>query len=223
MHRYVIKFTKHGSIKYISHLDLLRLFKRTFKRLDIKLSYSQGFNPHPKMGFAQPLSLGYESNGELLEFETATTLSEKDLAENMNRVMPEGLTIVSAKELPMEGKSLAAITEYAEYTLRIPLLEEITSIKSPEEWLQQNEIMVEKTNKKKELVQVNIRGMIHDLTMNLSEHMLLIHVKLNAGSESNLSPELFLKALTNFYGISFDRSEVEITRENIQFTNKLQF
>ena len=58
MSRYVIKFSKEGNIRYISHLDLLRLFKRSFKRVGIKLQYSQGFNPHPKMSFAQPLSLG---------------------------------------------------------------------------------------------------------------------------------------------------------------------
>ena len=70
MSRYVVKFYKEGVLRYISHLDLLRLFKRSFKRVDIKLQYSQGFNPHPKMSFAQPLSLGYDSRGEYLEIET---------------------------------------------------------------------------------------------------------------------------------------------------------
>ena len=56
MSRYVLKFRKFGYVKYISHLDLLRVFKRTFKKTDLQLRYSQGFNPHPRMGFAQPLS-----------------------------------------------------------------------------------------------------------------------------------------------------------------------
>src|SRR5659263_497609 len=57
MYRYIVKFSKFGYIKYISHLDLMRLFKRSFKRMGVKLEYSQGFNPHPKMGLAQPLFL----------------------------------------------------------------------------------------------------------------------------------------------------------------------
>ena len=57
MGQYAIKFSKQGFICYTSHLDLLRLFKRAFKKAGIKLAYSQGFNPHPKMGFAQPLVL----------------------------------------------------------------------------------------------------------------------------------------------------------------------
>ena len=68
--KYVIKFEKTGVICYTSHLDILKVFKRSFKRADIRLDYSKGFNPHPKMGFAQPLSLGYSGYCEYLEFET---------------------------------------------------------------------------------------------------------------------------------------------------------
>ncbi|MFR0902151.1 MAG: TIGR03936 family radical SAM-associated protein [Anaerovoracaceae bacterium] len=64
--RYVLKFTKNGYAKYTSHLDMLRFFKRAFRKSGISLRYSQGFNPHPKMSFAQPLSLGYSSSFELL-------------------------------------------------------------------------------------------------------------------------------------------------------------
>ena len=64
MYKYTIVFSKTGLVKYISHLDMLRLFKRAFRRAGIELAYSQGFNPHPKMGFAQPLSLGYEAEAE---------------------------------------------------------------------------------------------------------------------------------------------------------------
>ena len=68
--KYVIRFQKTGVICYTSHLDIMKVFKRSFKRAGIRLAYSQGFNPHPKMGFAQPLSLGYESMDEYIEFET---------------------------------------------------------------------------------------------------------------------------------------------------------
>lgn len=67
MNRFVLEFSKQGYIKYISHLDMLRLFKRTFKRAGIPLDYSKGFNPHPRMSFAQPLSLGYTSKQELIK------------------------------------------------------------------------------------------------------------------------------------------------------------
>ena len=62
MSKYIVEFSKTGAMCYISHLDMMRLFNRLFKRADIRLAYSKGFNPHPKMGFAQPLSLGYSDH-----------------------------------------------------------------------------------------------------------------------------------------------------------------
>ena len=55
MFKYVLTFSKTGIICYTSHLDIMRMFNRVIKRAGIRLSYSQGFNPHPKMGFAQPI------------------------------------------------------------------------------------------------------------------------------------------------------------------------
>lgn len=64
MPKYVIGFKKKGYVCYISHLDVMRLFQRAFKQEDIRLKYSKGYNPHPRMGFAQPLTLGYSSETE---------------------------------------------------------------------------------------------------------------------------------------------------------------
>ena len=57
MNRFVLEFSKQGYIKYISHLDMLRLFKRTFKRAGIPLDYTNGYTPQPILSFAPPLSL----------------------------------------------------------------------------------------------------------------------------------------------------------------------
>ena len=71
MSEYIIEFSKTGTICFTSHLDMMRIFKRVFKRTGVALAYSQGYNPHPKMGFAQPLSLGYWGMKEYFECETA--------------------------------------------------------------------------------------------------------------------------------------------------------
>ena len=97
--KFIIKFSKSGYAKYTSHLDLLRFFKRAFRKSGVALKYSQGFNPHPKLGFAQPLSLGYSSSCELLEFETADNLNAEDICEAITKEMPEGLEIQWCREL----------------------------------------------------------------------------------------------------------------------------
>ncbi|MDY4561321.1 MAG: TIGR03936 family radical SAM-associated protein, partial [Peptostreptococcus porci] len=70
-----IKFTKLGDMKYISHLDVQRLFQRVFRRAEVRLSYSQGFNPHPKMSYGNALALGVESYGEYVDIEIEDDLS----------------------------------------------------------------------------------------------------------------------------------------------------
>ncbi len=111
--RYAIKFSKDGYIKYTSHLDLLRMFKRAFKKTGLALKYSQGFNPHPKMGFAQPLSLGYSSRCELIEFETQMPHTTGELMEKLRDEMPEGIKLLSCFELDEKIKSLAADADAA--------------------------------------------------------------------------------------------------------------
>ena len=225
MARYVIKFTKHGYIKYTSHLDMLRLFKRAFKRTDINLEYSHGFNPHPKMGFAQPLSLGYESLCEMIEFETKTPFDTVELAKRIKSIMPEGIDILGCETLPEEGKSLAALTVEASHDILLPCTDQENDFnrdweKVVSEFLGQNEIIVMKPQKKtKKEAPLNIRNMIRDAKAQLQGDKLVINLKADCGSNSNLSPELFLKAFLRFTGLQIERNEIDIVRTEIVFGN----
>lgn len=222
MSRYVIKFSKEGNIRYISHLDLLRLFKRSFKRTGIKLQYSQGFNPHPKMGFAQPLSLGYSSSGEYLEFDTMESYETGYILEKINSIMPEGVEVSSCEELPPGGKTLTALTEYADYELRIPLegnfdgnIKEIL-----EKYMTRDQIVVLKHSRKSgKDIELNIKPMIAEITIVVDNNNIMITTKLSAGSTANLSPEMVLSTFCDFAEIHYDRAEVEIRRKEIYFLN----
>ena len=109
MSKYILTFEKSGYIRYTSHLDMVRLFQRAIRRSGIILAYSQGFNPHPKMSFALPLSLGYTGKKELLEIETREEYSLHDLKNRLNEVLPGGIQIVDA-EIFSAGKTAAAFT-----------------------------------------------------------------------------------------------------------------
>lgn len=222
MSRYMIKFSKEGTIRYISHLDLLRLFKRSFKRVGIKLQYSQGFNPHPKMSFAQPLSLGYTSIGEYLEFETTDSLPPNEILEKINSVMPEGVEVLTCSELTGNGKTLAALTEYADYEITIPVQ---TSLK--ENWndliknyMEQGQILVQKHQKKSgKDIELNIKPMISELDVAVNNNNITITSRLAAGSTANLSPEILIESFCNFAGLPYDRSEISVRRKEIYFQN----
>lgn len=64
-----VKFSKHGVLKFIGHLDVMRYFQKAIRRAGIDIAYSAGFSPHQIMSFAAPLGVGLESNGEYMDIE----------------------------------------------------------------------------------------------------------------------------------------------------------
>ena len=111
----VFEITKTGSMIYISHLDLSRLFLRVLRMSGLRPVYSQGYNPHPKMSFALPLSVGLYSVCELLEFETDEKWSE-DVTDQVNNRLPEGIHVTNWHKKPESvTKSLASFVDSAAY------------------------------------------------------------------------------------------------------------
>lgn len=224
MNRYIIRFSKEGYIKYTSHLDMLRLFKRAFKKTRILLAYSQGFNPHPKMGFAQPLSLGYTSKCELLEFETTKSFDPLEIKERLTNVMPEGVKLLDCRRLDTDVKSLASVVTEAEYEVIFPVPADMVNFqKLVENYLNQEQIIAEKRQKKtRKMVAVDIKGKIREMAITAGEKLTL-HLKLDSGSNSNLSPEQVIATFLAYTGLDVKRYDVEVERTKINFDSKLQF
>ena len=223
--RYAIKFSKNGYVKYTSHLDLLRMFKRAFKKTGLGLKYSQGYNPHPKMGFAQPLSLGYSSRCELIEFETLLPHTTGEIMEKMRKEMPEGIKFISCFELPEKIKSLAADADSAEYKIWIPtgLSEEVLK-DAMKSYFEKPEIIVLKRQKKtKKMEPVNIKHMIRRFEISKVGDFAMIKTLLDCGSKSNCSPELVISSFCEHSGIDTPRYEIEVERINLFFVSNLQF
>ena len=89
-----LRYRKVGKAKYISHLDLMETIRRSLLRTGISLEYSQGFNPHPYISVALPLSIGSGSECELLDFKTSDNLLPDGLSEMINNSLPEGIEIL---------------------------------------------------------------------------------------------------------------------------------
>ena len=88
-------FEKTGNAAYISHLDLMRVFQRAFKRAGLPLTHTKGFNPRPSVSIALPLSLGVESICELLDFELETDgFSCEEIKNRLNNNLTEGVRIL---------------------------------------------------------------------------------------------------------------------------------
>ena len=88
-------FEKTSNAVYISHLDLMRLFQRAFKRAGLALTHTKGYNPRPSVSIALPLSLGVSSGCELLDFELeGENVSSEEIRDRLNRSLIEGVRVL---------------------------------------------------------------------------------------------------------------------------------
>ena len=100
-------FEKNGNAVYISHLDLMRVFQRAFKRAGLALTHTQGYSPRPSVSIALPLSVGVESDCELLDFDLdGCDISLGQIRDQLNAVLIEGVKI---REIYEEGSKIKNI------------------------------------------------------------------------------------------------------------------
>ena len=91
-----VKFSKTGSLKFISHLDLARTMKSAFLRSKLPIWYTLGFNPHPKMVFSLPLSVGTASLCEFMDFYLTEKVDFGEICERLNKAFPADLRAIEA-------------------------------------------------------------------------------------------------------------------------------
>ena len=174
-----IKFSKVGSLQFISHLDLNRTMKTVMIRAGIPIKYSEGFNPHPKMVFALPLSVGAESITELLDFKITRPMSKAELTERLNNAFPPEMRVLDAYQPDSKFVSI----KYAEYELEN---DEDFSL----EPLEQDEIVLLKRTKSGEKL-TDIKPMIHSYKKEGNK----LTCVLSASPDQYLNPDYIAKVL----------------------------
>ncbi len=220
-----LKFTKGNEVKYISHLDLMRVFQRAIRRTGIPVSYSIGFNPHQEISFVAPLSLGVTSAAEYVDFRLADKMDVEEIINRLNSSMPEGIRILGGIKLRDNPKSAMSVVSHARYKIRM-IIENVTAEelnKSIEDFAAQESIKVMKEQPKKgfALKEVDIKPMIVGMKLSESrETMHIIDCLLLSGSKGNLKPELLMMAFKEFtgyniVGIRINREEVYAEKNSI--------
>lgn len=183
-----VKFTKENDMKYISHLDLMRLLMRAIRRANIPIAMTQGFSPHPKLSLSHALAVGISSQAEYADLELYPPIKLDELTQALNQVLPYGIKILQAVFINHNAKSLTSIINRLLYKIEIKD-EEISQ--KIDEFLTKEEVLFsrEVNGKKKE---INIRKFIDQITLNKQE--LLILFKVDNGKAVKI-PE-FLNAIS---------------------------
>lgn len=122
MHKNRLLFAKSGRACYISHLDLMATFQRAFLRSGVEIWQTQGFNRHAYVSIALPLSVGYSSDCEILEFNLESDMSHAEVVRRMNDALPEGIRVRECYEAKVPCKKISCLdwTVVLEYDNGVP-------------------------------------------------------------------------------------------------------
>lgn len=115
MQRLRLRFSRGPELKFISHLDMIRLWQRACHRAQIPLAYSEGFNPHPRVSLAAPLPVGITSEAELMDILCARWVSPHFFTAAINQQLPPGIRLLQAYNVPLPMPALQSQVRYAEY------------------------------------------------------------------------------------------------------------
>ncbi len=99
MQKVKLTYSKGEEVRFIGHLDLVRAFYRAVRRAELPVVYSQGFNPKPKISFGPALKLGMTSEDQTLTLCLERTLSQDEIKEKINAVLPEGIRVLGVAEI----------------------------------------------------------------------------------------------------------------------------
>lgn len=208
------EYTKLGNIKYISHLDLMRLFSRAFRRARVPVLYSEGFNPHPLFTLGNPLSLGVESESEFLEIEVEEGYAPEDFQQAMNAVLPEGVRILRVYE-DFDKRAIQQQIASMEYSFTWEDEEPGNREEDLKNFLSREQIYIRRRRKKgrkKVEVEEDVRDRILSADIKSEDGITVLKAILSSGENNHLRPDHFLQAFFRDSGLNTDPDIVEIRR-----------
>lgn len=119
MQRLRIRFCRGQEVKFISHLDILRLWQRALHRAGISVAYSEGFSPHPRISLAAPLPIGVTSQAELMGILCTKWVSPHFFTAAVSQQLPPGIEILQVYQVALTMPSLQSQVRYAEYGVEV--------------------------------------------------------------------------------------------------------
>ncbi|MCP4482125.1 MAG: TIGR03960 family B12-binding radical SAM protein [bacterium] len=155
--RYRIKYRKDYSIRFMSHLEMLELLKKSFVRSQLPLVFSKGFNPLPKISCASPLSVGFVGEEEFVDLELYKDLENKVVQDILNKHMYADIKIIGVRQVDLKALSL-------EKSLRIMEYEIVLDRECPsyEEFLNA-EVFIRDNLFRKSVQSVNLKKIVYSL------------------------------------------------------------
>lgn len=201
-----ITFAKGEPIKYISHLDLVRAWKRALRRAQVPLAYSEGFNPQPKIAIAAPLPVGFTGRGEVMDIVLSHHTSPYNLAKRLKLHLPPGLEILSVEEVYLSLPSLPSQMRYAEYRVVVESAETLAEMEKRVAQVLSAPSLPRQRERKGKVTGYDLRPLIDDLWIEdlgsarspdrrHEGTVYLLRMRLQSNSQATGRPEEVLEAM----------------------------
>lgn len=199
----IAKFSRKGAACYMSHLDLLRCVQRTLRRANMPLAYSQGFNPHPILSFAQAMGVGLATIGDYFEVGLEENLEPEAFAAAFNACATPGVHVIQARQAEEKEKTIMSQVEAATYRFQLEKQLQTAMKDALIKLMAAPEYLFEKKSKSG-VKQENMRLRI----LQAEFQDVSIEAQLSCGND-NLQPKAFWQALCDLSGV---QSQPQILR-----------
>lgn len=203
-------YHKSEELSFISHLDIQRTLHRVFRRANIPLSYSEGFNPHPQLSFAAATATGMASEAEWFEVKLYQDMTPEEFMQRVNAQMPVGMRLTDAAVVPDNAGKLTTMVRAAEYRVRlhadIPL--SVGAVQKAINELLAGEIIVQKRTKgglkmvdiRPQVISVGVEGVV--------EQKIILRILGMLQTDGGLRTELLTDTLFDHMGVTGGTAEV---------------
>ena len=187
-----LTFAKGEEVKFISHLDLMRLWERALRRARVPMAYSKGFNPRPKISLAAPLAVGITGQGEIMDVLLERPLAPLDFAISVKRQLPTGITLGEVEEVYVTLPALQTMVRSAEYVVTLDTAEETSDIEAQIASLLQSEHLRRERRGKK----YDLRPLVDELWLEAGdEDRCTLGMRLRADERGTGRPDEVLSEL----------------------------
>ncbi len=218
------KFTKTDEAKFTSHLDLNRTMKSAIMRAGFEIEFSHGFNPHPKLRFSLPLSVGTESICEYLDVAAREEYDCEELKKLLDENLPEKICVTDCYVPTSDFSDIA----YARYSIDLISPRIDTELIEKLKVLFDNEVIIEKRTKKTKtgVMDYNISPYIKEFNVTSTDCGVHIDTLLSATTDNYINPDYILQAIDKNLGVGFKDPLAELysaKRINVYFEDMKEF
>ena len=209
MQRLRIRFCRGEELKFISHLDLIRLWERVLRRAEIPLAYTEGFNPHPRLSLAAPLQVGVTSEAELMDIFLYTWIAPNIFTQQISAQLPQSLKVYEVWSIGLTAPSLQSQVRFAEYEVKVEIQKTTNELEASINSLLSSEEIPWHHYRDTGIRYYNLRSLVDYIWLiDFNEAIYTLGMRLQCSPKGSGRPEQVIKAL----GFSLRPQSIHRTR-----------